>query len=210
VANRPRGERLDEVKTDQMPSGRKRGASFTLGALAVGLGVVAAILSSPALGVITALVAALAWYFDHRAAVQKEAALEQRAAKAEHALAQLQERTKGRQLADDERVALTESLRTCPGEIVVRCIGGNSEPCAFAEELAAVLTAAGWTISTFDRGILYPAGPPAGVLIEVKSRENAPPRAATLLRSLRLAHITAIGVIGATGGDVELIVGTKP
>jgi hypothetical protein len=85
-----------------------------------------------------------------------EAARQQeRAAKAERALLELQERLKWRTLTVEQATNLTNILKASPKrEVIVRCVSGvTPEPCKFAEQLVRVFNESGWKVLEV-RGIL--------------------------------------------------------
>lgn len=68
-------------------------------------------------------------------------------AEAQRALLALQERIKDRHLTTAQRNGLIEVLRQFPkGTVLIKCSSIGPESCAFAEEIAATLQLAGWTV----------------------------------------------------------------
>lgn len=136
----------------------------------------------------------------------------ERAAKAEKALLELQEKLKDRHLTAPQRVDLIKFLnRSSDGAIEVICAGGqNPEPCLFASEIVEILKSTGWTVS-FSNGNLFLGGvPPVGLTIQIDGQ--APPRATALWQAFENIGLAAsiTGKEGRVSDKILLIVGSKP
>lgn len=134
-------------------------------------------------------------------------------AKAELALVKLKQQVSPRHLDETQIKALATNLRKFlnkPGDVAISCIGGNPEPCAFAQELIKAVRAAGWTVTIFNRGLIVVGNPPSGLSIRTNSPHNQ--TAIALQRALRAIGLEASGSIaGPPNKDkVELLVGSKP
>jgi hypothetical protein len=137
----------------------------------------------------------------------------EKAAIAEKALLELQQRVQDRHLTAEQRQALRDLLTTRPkGEITLFCVGGDPEPCAFAGELAEVLRASGWTVlfGESEHGLLFLGGSPKGIFLRVHSGNT--PRAVALQEALKAVGIDALGELRTDAPDdwVNLLVGYKP
>lgn len=144
--------------------------------------------------------------------VQVEVAAQQeRAAKAERALLELQERLRPRTLTPEQRAQLVELLRRGPkGTISLSCPVNDIEAHGFATLLEGVLEDAGWNPGEVVFAALK--NPPVGVRIIQRNGGAAIPSAQALADAL-----IAVGVTidlrfdpNLSEGDLRVIVGTKP
>lgn len=138
---------------------------------------------------------------------------QQRAAEAEHALLELQERIKDRHLTAEKRAELVALLAANPkGDIAVSCVGGHPEPCKFAAEIVDALKEAGWTVTTFMQGVMYVGSSPAGLMVQVQKVEEASQRAVVLQRALERIGFPCLGQLlpSLKENAVNLIIGSKP
>jgi hypothetical protein len=137
----------------------------------------------------------------------------EKAAVAERSLLELQQRVQDRHLTAGQRMALTDGLTHGPkGEITIMCVGGNPEPCVFAEELAEVLRRSGWTVvfGEPEHGVMFVGISPKGVFLRAHSATL--PRAAVLQQALKAVGIEATGEVRSDTPEdwVNLLVGYKP
>lgn len=135
----------------------------------------------------------------------------QRTAKFEKEVLILQARLSFRRLTPAQHTALIEMLsQSTKGSITVRCVGGSSEPCTFAEDIVKALQASGWTIVEFIKGTRPVGAVTSG--LEVRAQNLQIPRAVALQRALERIGLSAPGRVYEQfpGDTVELFVGTKP
>lgn len=98
-----------------------------------------------------------------------------RAAEAEKEVLKLRERIQPRRLTSEQREKLIAFLRPLQkGPLVVRSVIGDGEGNAFAEELAAVFIAAGYSLEGGVRHSAYTGGNPRGLITFVRDRKIAP------------------------------------
>jgi hypothetical protein len=114
-----------------------------------------------------------------------------------------------------DRPALVARLGTQPGVIEeISCVGGDPEPCRFADQLAEVLAAAGWTIEHFRPGLVIGGRVPTGVEIEVQDVSRPPAAALALKIILDEAGVAAVTFGGGNPRwppeTLRLKVGHKP
>ncbi len=194
-------------------------ATFVLGASSAGLGVIAAVIGSPVIGVTAAFVAALAWYFDHRAGNAKEATAKTRAEEAERALIELQKSVAPRRLTETQRNSLIERIRESKGRIAVVSPMLDSEASDFADDIDAALREAGWETARIRNWISSGFGVSVGWLDGPSESDLAFLKAfATLLSELGI--MTGHRVFtsdnansmspGVQPGVAYLLVATKP
>lgn len=166
-----------------------------------------------------ALLGLVVWYFSNVVSernAERTAGLEikvseqqERAAKAEAELLSLQTAIAPRRLSIAQRETLTAALRGHPAKLKVIRLG-DSEAKALANDIIAALTAAGWSVSVVEVGLLtpprygvsYAAGAPAG--------SELPTEIVALLVSLREAGIPASAAPEGFMGGTPLVVGLKP
>jgi hypothetical protein len=133
-----------------------------------------------------------------------------RAAIAERALLELQEKFKPRALSAAQRVRLIESLRRVPkGPVEVFQVEGDREAFDFAEQIRDVFRTAGWD-SVVPSTLL--GGRVVGICIVVRDAKTAAPYAAAIQRSFVAASIELPGTEDAKlpEATVRIIVGHKP
>jgi hypothetical protein len=107
----------------------------------------------------------------------------ERAAQAEKQLFELQERTKPRQISEEQRTRLMTLLSAASpkGLVGLGCVRGDAEGGTLAEQIDEVLKAAGWSTTGIARAT-YDGGNPTGLFVLVKSASTAPAHAAVLQR----------------------------
>jgi hypothetical protein len=137
----------------------------------------------------------------------------EKAALAERALLELQQRVQDRHLTPQQRAVLGEHLMHGPkGEIHLLCVGGDPEPCAFAEELAQMLRDNGWTVifGEPEHGFIFIGASPRGMFLRVHSGNIQ--RAVMLQQSLTAAGLEAPGVLMPDTPEdwIQLLIGYKP
>ena len=134
----------------------------------------------------------------------------ERAAKAELALLEFQQRVAPRGLTGHARVSLINVLRTAaPGKVDFACMSSNGEGVQYMDEIASAMREAGWPIVGMIHNL---GGPnPVGVLLLVRSIAEPPSHAATLLAALQAAGISPlVGPDGDVPVDtVRLWIGRK-
>lgn len=137
---------------------------------------------------------------------------------AQLALLELQERIKGRRLTEEQGKRLIEILKKIPkdGDINIECFSSVPDSCAFAGDFRAVFEAAGLRGKILKADFAFRL-PPKGLLLVVKSLEEAPPFFVPLGDALKSIGLQAEGAFGAptAGGPVKpqtvvLMVGAKP
>ena len=143
------------------------------------------------------------------------AKLQIRAVSAEQDLLKLQDTLRPRHFTDLQKKQLISVLDANPkGDILVRCLNGIQESCAFAKEIVEVLTAAGWTTAGPRDEVLFgeTGMPPTGLIIIIKDQQSEPVRAKILQRSLTQIGFNAPGLLDnrLKEGEVQLFVGVKP
>ena len=90
-----------------------------------------------------------------------------------------------RTLTAGQRVALISYLGGgTKGEVDVFCVLGDAESKAFASEIDAALTSAGWKTNGVSQAVFGPNNP-KGIVIAVHSEEAVPPSIFALLNALR-------------------------
>lgn len=161
----------------------------------------------------------------HKAALDAKAAQQtvethlgeqqERAAKAERELLELQQRIKPRHLTDEQARSLIELFQANPaGEIAITCINGDKESCDFAAQLAATLKAGGWKVMGPTSLVVFTSagGPPIGVFVKIKNKNKVPIRANVIVAAFARVGLTSAGDINSGMEDdaVELFVGVKP
>ena len=138
---------------------------------------------------------------------------QERAAKAEKDLLELQQRIKPRHLSAEQESRLTEALKAAPirGLVEIMCILGDGEGKALSVQLDGILKVAGWETTGVSQGIFSPANP-VGMGIVVHSRTSAPPYAAALQHAFVVAGMPIAGAEEdkLPEGKVRLTIGIKP
>src|SRR5258708_10772293 len=117
-----------------------------------------------------------------KAGVQQE-----RAAKAEKALLQLQESLKWRHLSPEEEKRLVAALTATSRKGRVNVVGvvGDAEVLAFANQIDGILTASGWPTADLAQGGYAPTTP-VGLGVLVHSIHDIPPCVHDLLTAFRV------------------------
>lgn len=136
----------------------------------------------------------------------------ERAAIAERALLELQERIKPRRISMEQRTRLVEMLKQGPkGPVDIACVLGDGEGLALAGQIDEVLKTSGWLTSGVSQGV-YAGGNPVGVGILVRDARTAPSYAAVLQRAFGSVAIPLGGAEKADlpEGKVVILVGSKP
>jgi len=137
----------------------------------------------------------------------------ERAAEAEMKLFQLQEKTKPRQISEEQRTRLMTLLSAASpkGLVGLGCVRGDAEGGTLAEQIDEVLKAAGWPTTGISQAT-YDGGNPTGLFVLVKSASTATARATVLKRVFSKAGIQLPAYTKSNLGtdDVHIIVGTKP
>lgn len=134
-------------------------------------------------------------------------------ANAERELEELKETMRPRSLTQPQQASLVKLLSGEPkGEVEILCVIGNTEGCAFANQIDKVLKAAGWTVK--GGGIsqaIFSSPVPVGVVIIVRNAITAPPFAARLQRAFFSIGVPIGGVEQSTRpeGSVEIVVEVK-
>jgi len=134
----------------------------------------------------------------------------ERAAIAEGALLELQEKLKPRVLSPAQRTRLIDSLKRVPkGPVEILHVEADREAFEFAEQIRNVLRNAGWDtgVRTSLLGVNV-----VGILIAVRDAKTAAPYATAIQRSFAAASIELRGAedAGLPEGTVRIIVGHKP
>ncbi len=138
---------------------------------------------------------------------------QERAAKAETALLELQEQVRPRSLTPAQRSALLDALRASPnkGQVTVVFGTGDGEAREFAKLLVGVLQEAGWSSQTDADGELVTG---TGLSIVVHELRSAPQFAGDLQKILK--KVLSLDSNGTEqpdrvpAGEVWLVVLTKP
>ncbi len=141
------------------------------------------------------------------AEAQHEAAMAQLALK-KH-LEEVAERQKPRNLTPEQRAKLLDILMAgAKGTYEIIYVAGDPESKNFANQLAAVLKDAGWTLERMDS--MLSADPIIGLMIVAQNTKNL--RAAILQQALQQIRFPAAGELeqGRPEDYVRLVVGTKP
>lgn len=137
----------------------------------------------------------------------------EKAAIAERALLEVQERIKPRRLTDANRVALIAALRQAnpKGLVTVNCVLGDGEGFAFATQVDETLKAAGWTTTGVNQGVYAGGANPVGFGIVVHSAATSPPYAAALQHAFTVAGFPLAGAeqVALPEGSVVLLIGNK-
>jgi hypothetical protein len=155
------------------------------------------------------------------AGLETNAATQQeRAAKAEKELLELQERIKDRHLTREQKTTLVRELsNSAKGQLEVRCPIGNPEARNFALELLEVFRASGWTVNLNDRVIITPT--PVGLKLWIHSEQptqegvrmtgQAPERTNSVIRAFGNARVEIEPQFSPdiTADNLALIVGFK-
>jgi hypothetical protein len=164
------------------------------------------------------------WYFGLQVTRENEARTQgmelriaeqqERAAKAESALLELQERARPRTIDATARAAIIDMLRSSrpDGPIEMQFLGGSvKEPHDFARMIADVLKEAGWNVDRFSGGAISGSAF-NGLVILVPEEGEAPTRAVVLQAALKAGGFPAILAKSrlVTQGEVMLRVGLKP
>lgn len=141
------------------------------------------------------------------------AAQQERAARAEQSLLELQERTKPRSLTTSQRAALVDALKKSQhkGPVIVSSSTGDGEARDFAKELLRTLKEADWPITQGD--VITELVTGFGVHVIVHDMKSPPPHAAALQHALDGVGISSNGSQSperVAAGDVRLAVTTKP
>jgi len=138
---------------------------------------------------------------------------QERAAKAEMALAELQERTKWRTFTPEQRARILERLKALPTvRVKVRYLSNNDEAKQFARQLSDLLSEAGWV---FPAGYTIPDMFPAfsGLRVIVGAPQQGA-NAESLRRILReeagMDSGMAFGEEGANPSFILIHVGLRP
>ena len=125
----------------------------------------------------------------------------------------VREQQEPRALNTQQRAKVLEILRAEPkGTIsVLGAAMGDGEALTFATELRQLLQSAGWGVEAFAANWASTWNP-VGVILIVRTQEEAPAYAGTLQRAFRAADITAEEMLDAKiqVGSLRLIVGHKP
>ena len=137
----------------------------------------------------------------------------ERATAAEKKLFEFQERTKPRQISEEQRTRLVTLLSGASpkGLVGLGCVRGDAEGWTLAEQIDEVLKAAGWTTTGIAQAT-YDGGKPTGLFVLVKSASTAPAHATVLQRVFNEAGIQLPAYTKSNLGtdDVHIIIGTKP
>jgi len=176
------------------------------------------------LGVLAAIAGGFALFFGLKLGAIKDAdqqqlelrvaAQQERAAKAEKDLLELQERARPRTVDSNARSAMIDVLKSTrsDGPVEIEFIGGStSEPFEFTTILVGILKEAGWVVGQPDGGPAL-GNPPTGLLVKV-SQTGEPPERALVLQSAmtaggiptRLSRHPSVKL-----GEVVLLVRLKP
>jgi hypothetical protein len=159
--------------------------------------------------VIAARTAAQAKTLEIEAGRQRE-----RAALAERALLELQQRIKPRSITDAERPGLLEALKRAEpkGPVLLNHVMGDAEGQAFAVQISRVLDEAGWPVLGVTESAQGGGDDPTGLGIVIRSLAAPPPHAMALQRSLKInglgLHLVEYPNVGAN--SVVILVGVKP
>lgn len=153
---------------------------------------------------------------DARAAQQRVetelARQREKAANAERALLELQERIKPRHLTAKQQSELHKLLSATDskGAVEIRCSIGDPEAYDFALDIANVLNAAGWQAIINNRVIMIPT--PVGLKMWAHSEQTAPIHAVALLNILNSIGLRPQVELNPElpEGQLVLIVGAKP
>jgi len=153
---------------------------------------------------------------DAKAAQQKVeidlAKQRERAAIAERALLELQEKIKPRRLSEEQKQAL---VRLLSPEIPIapRIFSGMDVPDgeAFKQDFEDVFRRLRWTVDPHNLGRSVFSGHIIGILIVVRNGSSAPPQAAAMQRALKAIGIEAPGSIDPAIPDntFEIRIGSK-
>jgi len=137
----------------------------------------------------------------------------ERATQAEKKLTELQERTKSRQISEEQRTRLTGLLSAASpkGLVGLGCVRGDTEGGTLAEQIDEVLRAAGWTTTGITQAN-HNGENLAAIFVLVKSASAAPAHATVLQRVFSEAGIQLPAYTKSSLGtdDVHIIIGTKP
>ncbi len=121
---------------------------------------------------------------------------------AEEELASLRVKSAPRSLSSDEKKAMSAFLTSKPkGSVVIKDSVNASDARGYADEIAAVLTHAGWTVK-IDNAI-FAGRDTVGVWVTVKDPKKAPPAAGLLQNALKAAGIDARGQYDAGMGTAD-------
>ncbi len=138
---------------------------------------------------------------------------QERAATAERALLELQERVKPRHLSAEQRKKLIEVLTpAAKGPIKVSHLLLDEEGRSFATQIDEALIAAGWSSDGVGKDMIFGGATPVGVALNFHSAKSPPPHTAVLFDALSGAGLspTLAENPHIPEGTVEILVGIKP
>jgi len=136
--------------------------------------------------------------------------LQEQTATALRATRELEAKTRGRSVSDEQRQKLTAGLKPAAGapDIAIVYVSGDSEAESFATDIAGAFTQAGVVhLFTFWTGTPIPRG------VSVLSRSEASDAAASLIsQALTGASVTNVYARGAFIPDktISVLIGSKP
>jgi hypothetical protein len=143
--------------------------------------------------------------FDLALATQQE-----RAAKAEKDLLELQNRLKPRILTSEQSNALITLLSSSKGTIEILCPPNNKEACDLAQAIASALKRTNWIV---DRVVINPFGAfPSGLTLAVRDKNSPGPDVGILQQAFSSVGFPAEGEFRSDlpQHKVILLVGPKP
>jgi hypothetical protein len=143
---------------------------------------------------------------------ERVAQQEERAAKAEKALLELQERTRPRHLTSSQRAFLVKALAETKfkGIIEIQIPLGQAESHDFGLEISAVLKEAGWTAEINDR-VMIVGTPPVNLILKVRVAESEPDRAIPLAQIFMDSGLPLTAQVDPSlpADKVVLLIGSK-
>jgi hypothetical protein len=143
----------------------------------------------------------------------------EKAATAEKELLELQLRVRPRTLGTQRGPLLSALIAASPkGPVEIRCVTGDGEGCAYANEIRDVLALAGWAPGAVLQAIVMVTGPTGkqgsaiGISMTLRSVNAAPARAETLQNAFESVGLplNAMSQAGYPEDGVGIVVGSKP
>ncbi|MBI3895694.1 MAG: hypothetical protein HY313_07155 [Acidobacteria bacterium] len=141
---------------------------------------------------------------DRSVMLETEAAKQQeRAAKAEKELLELQQRLAWRTFTKEEEQRLVKELTAFSGMVAELTLLGDDEAARFGETIISILGNAGWSVRIVTTGVSVP--PRYGIIIGHANGDNG---AETFVRLLKSTNMQVREEIG--GKSIQVFVGLKP
>ena len=129
-----------------------------------------------------------------------------RAADAERALLELQQRLAHRRISQSDHDRLVVSLRPFRGSVIQLTKLGDAEAAQFADDVLTILNDAGWAVQLSNVGMMAP--PRYGLVCTVDSSTPAGKALAAALHTLPTATVRSGGLQPGVVGNI--LVGLKP